>query len=201
MDAFAVGKKHPFRVRPDWRVHGPGPVAEALVAVQDPIAVKSGFPKTKPAFVGMGATDPQRVRVPVLPVPILEGGSVAGAGDKPTGLEGIGIARRRAVGAQGRVRHIDPIGIDIKFRSRRGVLQIIFPLIFGHPRPFDVGGGAAGAVIFTEALKAVPFRLAPDQPHRGTEGLHGSFFQFNTPNRGGIGAAPEEIQPPVRILK
>jgi hypothetical protein len=53
----------------------------------------------------------------------------------------------------------------------------------------------------TEALKAVLIRLAPDQPHRGAERPHGSFFQFYAPNRGRIGAAPEEIEPPVLILK
>ena len=139
--------------------------------------------------------------MPMGAVQRFQGGAVAGTGDKPTGLKGIGIADRRAVGAERRVRNIDPVGIHIEFRSRRGVLQIVFPLVFGHPRALNIGGSSVGAVVFTEALKAVLIRLAPDQPHRGAERPHGSFFQFYAPNRGRIGAAPEEIEPPVLILK
>ena len=176
--------------------------------------------------------------MPPLPLPVLHGGAVARAGQKTTGMVGVGIVFRQGERTQGTVADIDPIGIDVIFRARACVLQIIPVFMLCHPRALDerrIGEHASDhrlsvirnlilshasgsqecphlrvglflserlkAVIFSRALKPDFKRTSLDQNLFFSLWKHRFRVQFHAPDRGGVGAAPVEIDPAVVIDK
>ena len=94
---FSKAQQHPVRLRP-WitaqlvSVHRPVPVA--LIAEQLAVIVKPGGSETDAPLEDVVDRNTHGGRVPPCPLPILQRGAVAGAGEKAARLVGIGVVVR-----------------------------------------------------------------------------------------------------------
>src|SRR5205814_3862760 len=95
-----------------------------------------------------------RAGVPVVAEVVLERVAVSGAVDEPTRLVGDRVVGRVREGAERAVADVGAVRVDVVFRARRRVLQVVLAVILGHRGAFDERLDGI-AVIRTEALPAV----------------------------------------------
>lgn len=99
------------------------------------------------------------------------------------------------------VAYIDAIAIDTKFRTRRGIVQIVFPLMLQHARPF-VPSVFIGVVVVARYFPAVLIYVVlyqHDGFSLGTETI--LRVHLHAHYRVGIGTPPVEIYLAVIILE
>ena len=136
---LSVGKQHEIRLFERFGVHGRRPVAVALIAVKFSILVKARFPQAQAALHFVVDGNCHGRRVPVMPMGVLDGGAMARAVGKAAGLVGEGIVFGDRERPQGMFGNEHGIAVYIVLGCWECVLQIVFSVMLGHERPFDVG--------------------------------------------------------------
>ncbi len=203
--ALAVRQQHPAGegVGPGVPRRGRqahGIIAEEGVAEQHAVGVESGGEQADPPLEHVLDGDAQGGGVPEVAVPVVEAASVSGAGDEAAGLEREGVVRRVLERSQRRGRGVDPVAVNVERRTRRGVLQVVHAVLFGHPRPFDPRGVAA-AVVLAASLPAVQVGASDDQVDVLADRLERGAVEPDGTEGMSVRAAVVEVDLPVVVLK
>ena len=137
--------------------------------------------------------------VPPVPVLVLERVAVPCTGHPAAGLD----AERRVVtvreGPQRGVTHVDSVAVDVPFRTRACILQVVLPVALAHCSPL-VGTRVGGVVVRAAALPAVHFLVVRDEVERLRLGPESVLrIQFHAPDRVDHGAAPVVVDAPVVV--
>src|SRR5690606_1128354 len=100
-----------------------------------------------------------RSRTPVVAVAIAKCTAMTRASDKSSGLVCYRIVRRIRKRSQRMVSHQYSVGIYVPFRTRSGILIVVFAVVFSHPWSFGVGTDGCVHVILSRALPSVLLRM------------------------------------------
>src|SRR6202035_1995798 len=102
---------------------------------------------------------------------VLVGRTMSGPARKTAGFIRKGITCLVSEWPEGMIRYIDAIAIATHLRARSAILQVIFPVIFIHPGPFDKRIQKIIVVVFPEAFPAVNVIVKPDHLFVIADGL------------------------------
>ena len=133
-----IGKEHPAGRFEGSVLHGVYPIAEALIAVKLVVLIESRLPEPEAAFEEMRARNARGGRVPERALSA-EGAAVTCARNKAARVIGIGRVLRERIGPERRIGDIDAVAINVELGAGGGVLEIILPLVLGHPSALHVG--------------------------------------------------------------
>ena len=88
--------------------------------------------------------------------------SMPGTGSKSSRLVAERIMSRILKGTQRRFSYINTVTIHIELSARSGILQIIFPIVFRHPRTLDEWLDVTG-MIFAKTFPPINVRTEKEQ--------------------------------------
>ena len=140
-DRLPVGEQHPGRLREGIPCESVGvrrPVSIPLIAEQRSIPVKAGRPDADAPLKCVIHRDPHRRGVPPASLPILHRGAMSRARHKSARLIGERIVRRRPERSERGIPLIHAVRVDIIFRPRAGILQIIPAPVLCHPGALNI---------------------------------------------------------------
>ena len=140
-DRLPVGEQHPGRLREGILRKSVGvrrPVSVPLIAEQLSIPVKAGRPDADAPLKCVIHRDPHRRGVPPASLPILHRGAMSRARHKSARLIGERIVRRRPERSERGIPLIHAVRVDIIFRPRAGILQIIPAPVLCHPGALNI---------------------------------------------------------------
>ena len=147
---------------------------------------------------------------PELAVLVMEGAAVAGAHREARGLEGQRVVLRVGEGAHGAVGHIDAVRVGEELQADGGVLEVVFPVVLGHPGTFDpwiflfevvaapVEDGVDHVVVGA-LLEAVLLVVAEEEDFGAGDFLEGFLVQLDDLEGHELGPAVVEVEPAVVI--
>src|SRR6185437_4961002 len=101
------------------------------------VAVEAGREHRDSALEVPVHRHPRRARVPVVAEVVLEGVAVPRAVDEPTRLVGDRVVRRVRKGPERVVADVGAVRVDVVFRARRRVLQVVLAAVLGHRGALD----------------------------------------------------------------
>ena len=95
---------------------------------------------------------------------------------------------------QGRVADHHSVGITAKFCTGSAVLQIIFPIVFGHPRTFNKWIQESVVKMFSKALPSIPPWLEKIHLFARSDRLHGFPVEFDAIKRISVAASVVHVK-------
>src|SRR6185503_3277779 len=136
--------------------------------------------------------------MPVITIIILKSTAMPGPGNKT-----LRFIRCRVIGAgrkrpQRAIRYVNAIAIAFKLGARRGILQVIFAVMPGHPRAF-YPWVLRLIIIVTGAFPTKLFFITVEKGYRLADRIERFSIQFDAINRVYIRAPVIKKQAPVII--
>src|SRR5256714_3439946 len=111
-------------------------------------------------------SNPRCPGVPPVAVDVLKSVAVSGALYDSARLVRNRIVRGVSERAKGFVAHVHASRVNVVFSTRRAVLQIVSPTVFGHPRALNERSDRRVTMVLTESLPSVFLRIETEQPVR-----------------------------------